>query len=134
MTPPEGRADRVELRGLRVTAVHGVLESERRQGQPFELDLDLELDLATAGASDSLDDTVDYGAVAEAAAAVIAGPPANLLEHLATRVADAVFTAGGRRLRAVTVTVRKLRPPVGAELASAGVTITRTSPDGEPGR
>lgn len=115
----------MELRGLRVTAVHGVLESERRRAQPFEVDLDLELDLAPAGGSDRLDDTVDYGAVTDAAARAIAGPPANLLEHLATRVADAVFEAGGRRLVGVTVTVRKLHPPVEASMRSAAVTIRR---------
>ena len=65
--------DRIELRGIRVMGVHGVLEEERVRAQPFEVDLDVETDLSRAGSSDELGETVDYGAVAEAAAAVVAG-------------------------------------------------------------
>lgn len=117
--------DRIELRGLRVAGVHGVLPEERERAQPFEVDVVLELDLAAAGRSDSLDDTVDYGRVAQAAAGVVSGPHADLLEHLAERVAGAVLEAGAPLARSATVTVRKLRPPVPLDLASAGVTITR---------
>jgi dihydroneopterin aldolase len=55
---------------------------------------------------------------------VVAGERHRLLERLATRIADDV-AAVDPRIRSVTVTVRKLRPPVPADLASAGVTITR---------
>ena len=48
----------------------------------------------------------------------------RLLERLATRIADDVLALDDR-LTSVTVTVRKLRPPVPVDLASAGVTITR---------
>ncbi len=51
----------------------------------------------------------------------------RLLERLATRIADAVLGVDPR-IDTVTVTVRKLRPPVPVDLASAGVTITRPSP------
>jgi dihydroneopterin aldolase len=59
--PPAG--DRIELRGLRVVGRVGVLDLERSQDQPLEVDLELAVYLATAGASDDLADTVDYGAV-----------------------------------------------------------------------
>jgi len=59
--------------------------------------------------------------------AVVAGERHQLLERLATRIADDV-QAVDARIEAVTVTIRKLRPPVPADLASAGVTITRTRP------
>jgi len=81
-------------------------------------------DLATAGASDALGDTVDYAAVALAAQRVVAGERHQLLERLAQRIADDVL-AVDPRMEAVTVTVRKLRPPVPVDLASAAVTITR---------
>ena len=58
--------DRIELRGLRVTARVGVLPIEREQAQPLEVDLDVVVDLAAAGASDDLADTVHYGAVCDA--------------------------------------------------------------------
>jgi dihydroneopterin aldolase len=104
---------------------HGVLEAERRSAQPFEVDLDIDLDMAAAGRSDVLSDTVDYGAVSEAVASVVAGPHADLMEHLAERIATAVLAVAGARARSVTVTLRKLRPPVPVDLASAAVRITR---------
>ena len=118
-----GGGDRIELRGLRVVGTHGVLPEERARAQPFELDLDLEVDLVAAGASDDLGDTVDYGAVAEAAARVVRDETFDLLEALAARVAAAVLADA--RVRAVTVSVRKLRPPVPVDLGSAGVRLTR---------
>jgi dihydroneopterin aldolase len=119
--------DHIELRGLRVVAVHGVLPEERQRPQPFEIDLDIEADLAAAGRSDDLSDTVDYGALTEAVASAAMGPPVNLLEHLAERIAAVVIDLGRPRVRSVTVAVRKLEPPVAADLSSAGVRITRAA-------
>lgn len=117
-------ADLLSLRGLRVLGTHGVLPEERQRAQPFEVDLDIEADLSAAGASDDLTDTLDYGEIAEAAARVVTGEHADLLERLAQRIADAVLDeAPGAS--GVTVTVRKLRPPVPLDLAFAAVTITR---------
>jgi 7,8-dihydroneopterin aldolase/epimerase/oxygenase len=123
------RADVIELRGLRALGVHGVLPEEQHRAQPFEVDVILEVDLRRAGRSDALADTVDYGAVGAAVAAVFSGPHAALLEHLAERVAAAVLTAGAPLATAVTVKLRKTRPPVPFELASAGVTIHRRRDD-----
>jgi dihydroneopterin aldolase len=117
--------DRIELRGLRALGRHGALPEERERAQPFEVDLAMTGDLAAAGASDRLDDTVDYGAVATAVAGVIAGPHAELLERLAEQVAVAAFDVAGNRATAVEVTVRKLRPPVPVELESVAVTVVR---------
>lgn len=115
--------DRIEIRGLRVVGTHGVLREERERAQPFEVDLDIEADLRAAGASDGLEDTVDYGAVTDAVASVVSGRHADLMEHLADRIARAVLATP--RVEAVTVAVRKLRPPVPWDLASAGVRIHR---------
>jgi dihydroneopterin aldolase len=104
---------------------HGVLPAERDQAQPFEVDLDIDADLGDAGRSDDLADTIDYGAVSVAVATVVGGSHANLMEHLAQRIAGAVLDVAGPRARSVTVTIRKLRPPVPVDLASAAVRITR---------
>jgi dihydroneopterin aldolase len=100
------------------------LPEEQDRAQPFEVDLTLAADLARAGATDDLADTVDYGAVAAAVAVVVTGEHHQLLERLATRIADDV-RALDTRIAAVTVTVRKLRPPLPVDLASVGVTVTR---------
>ncbi|MHB8669773.1 MAG: dihydroneopterin aldolase [Acidimicrobiales bacterium] len=122
-------ADQIQLRGLRALGTHGALSAERTQPQPFEVDLDLDAELDRPAATDDLGDTLDYGLVAEAVAGVIGGEPVTLLEHLAERIADAVLAcADGSPLevRSVTVTVRKLRPPVPVDLATAAVRLART--------
>jgi dihydroneopterin aldolase len=115
--------DRIELRGLRATGTHGALPEEQVRAQPFEVDVDLVVDLRPAGQSDDLGDTVDYGAVAEAVERVITRERFQLIERLAERIADEVRRDA--RVESATVTVRKLRPPVPVDLATAAVTITR---------
>jgi dihydroneopterin aldolase len=100
-----------------------VLPEEQVRAQPFEVDLDVELDLSAAAASDALDDTLDYGALAGRVAEIVGDEHYALLERLAGRIAEEVL--GDERVSAVTVTVRKLRPPVPVDLATAGVRITR---------
>jgi dihydroneopterin aldolase len=117
--------DCLQLRALRAVGTHGVLPEERQRAQPFEVDLDIDADLRRAGQSDDLADTIDYGAVSEAVAAIVGGPHADLLEHLAQRIANKVLDVAGPRAESVTVTLRKLRPPVPVDMASAAVRITR---------
>ena len=115
--------DQIELRGLRALGTHGALPEEQVRAQPFEVDVDLLVDLRRPGQSDDLADTVDYGALAEAVERVITRERFQLLERLAERIAEEVRS--DERVEAVTVTVRKLRPPVPVDVASAAVTITR---------
>lgn len=117
--------DRIELRGLRAVGTHGVLAEERDRAQPFEVDLDLAVDLGPAGTSDDLADTVDYGAVADVVAACVSGPRSfALLEALAGHVADEVLDVD-RRITAVTVGLRKLRPPLAVDIDTVGVRVVR---------
>jgi 7,8-dihydroneopterin aldolase/epimerase/oxygenase len=127
---PGRRRDRIELRGLRVVGTHGVLAEEQARAQPFEVDLDLEADLRPAGASDRLEDTIDYGGLSERVAAVVGEERHALLERVAERIAEAALT--DQRVTSVTVTLRKLRPPVPVDLATAGVRLVRHRD--EPGK
>jgi dihydroneopterin aldolase len=119
--------DHIELRGLRVVGTHGVLPEEQVRAQPFEVDLDVGLDLDGASRSDDLADTLDYGELTGQVADVVAGEHHALLERLAGRIAEVVLS--DERVRSVTVTVRKLRPPVAADLGTAAVRLTRSRPD-----
>jgi dihydroneopterin aldolase len=121
-----GEADRIELRGLGLTAVVGVLPEERDRAQPLEIDLDVKVDLSAAGQSDSLEHTVDYGVVCDVIADVAATAQPLLLERLAALVADAVLAVDDR-IESVTVSIRKLRPPVPHALTSSGVRLVRSS-------
>lgn len=115
--------DSIAITGIRGLGVHGALEEEQNRPQPFEVDLELAVDHTTAGESDRLDDTVDYAAVAEAVMRVIESEHHQLLERLATRIAE--VCRADERVQGVTVTVRKLRPPVRALLDHVSVTVER---------
>lgn len=117
--------DRIELRAMRFAGRHGVLAVEAERLQPFEVDVILELDLSSAGNTDDLSRTVDYGALFAAARDVVEGPHVALLETLAERIAAAVL-AGSTPASAITVRVRKLEAPLPGELAWAGVEIRRS--------
>ncbi|HEY5155623.1 MAG TPA: dihydroneopterin aldolase [Acidimicrobiales bacterium] len=116
--------DRIQLRGLRVVGICGALPEERERAQPFEIDLEVEADLATAGRSDDLADTLDYGALAAGVEHLVATGRFTLLEAMAASIADQVLV--DPRAQAVTVTVRKLRPPVPQHLETSGVSIRRS--------
>jgi len=110
------------VHGLEVLGVHGVLPEEQTRAQPFGIDLELETDLAAAGRSDDLSDTVDYGAVIDATVRVVQTERYQLIERLAARVGE--VCRADPRVTGVTVTVRKLRPPVAAVVDHVGVRIT----------
>lgn len=114
----------IELRGLRFDAICGVLPHERTEPQPLELDIDLQADLDVAGSSDDLADTIDYGAACATVERIVTTLEPQLLERLAAVVADALLALDAR-IDAVTVTVRKLEPPVPQVLATSGVTVVR---------
>lgn len=116
-------SDRVRLVGLRVRGHHGVLPAERRDGQEFVVDVALDLDLRPAGASDDLGATVDYGALAERLAAVVAGEPVALLETLASRLADVCLES--LVVRRAEVTVHKPQAPIPVPFADVSVTVVR---------
>ncbi|MCU1495663.1 MAG: dihydroneopterin aldolase [Acidimicrobiaceae bacterium] len=124
-------SDAIELLGLRVLGVHGALASEQEQPQPFELDLIVEADVTRAGRSDDLADTVDYGRLVERASLVVSAEHHQLLESLARAVAETVLETDERVL-GVTVALRKLRPPLPADIASVGVRVTRRRGAGAP--
>lgn len=121
---PTPRSDRVVLRGLRGYGRHGVLESERRLGQSFLVDVAIELDTSRAAETDDVADTVDYSDVAESVLAIIEGEPVALLEKLAQLICDAVLA--NERVQAVDVTVHKPSAPVPAPFDDIAVTIRRT--------
>ncbi len=115
--------DRIALTGIRATGYHGVYPDERRDGQPFIADVTLELSLSGAARSDDVTDTVHYGELADAVAAVLAGEPVNLLETLAQRVADVAL--GDPRVDAAEVTIHKPQAPIAVPFDDVSVTIRR---------
>ena len=117
-------ADRIELRGLTVRGHHGVFEHERTDGQDFVVDITVWIDLAAAAASDELADTLDYGALAQRAADVIAGEPRNLIETVAAELAEGVMT--DERVHAVEVVLHKPNAPIPLAFNDVAVVARRS--------
>jgi dihydroneopterin aldolase len=111
----------VELRGLHVFGRHGVREHEQRDGQDFLFDVDL--DVGERGTSDRIEDAVDYSAVARAVQELSDAHRYDLLEALATAIADELL----RRFDAQRVLVRVTKPAVkpGGLEGVAGVSVSR---------
>jgi dihydroneopterin aldolase len=111
----------VELRGLRVFGRHGVHEHEKRDGQDFLFDVDLAV--GERGASDLLEDAVDYSAVARTVQEVSDAHAYDLLEALAVAVADELC----RRFAAERVVVRVTKPEVrpGGLEGTVSVSVSR---------
>ena len=116
-------ADRIVLAGMRFFGYHGALAEERERGQEFVVDVEVESDLRPAGASDDLDDTVDYRKVYAAVKTVIEGPPKQLLEAVAEEIARRVLAID--RVEGVTVRLRKPSVKLPGPLAYSAVEIAR---------
>lgn len=118
--------DLLSVHGIEVHAHHGVFEHERRDGQPFLIDLGLALDTRQAAATDDLGSTVDYGGLVERVVHAAATEPVDLIETLAQRIADVCL--GDLRVDRVEVTVHKPHAPIQATFSDVALTINRSRP------
>jgi 7,8-dihydroneopterin aldolase/epimerase/oxygenase len=116
--------DRISLLGLRAFGRHGVLPTERADGQTFITDAVLWLDTEQAAASDDLALTVDYGTLAHQLSALVAGEPVALIETLAERLAATCLDHP--RVRQVEITVHKPDAPIGLPVDDVSVHIRRS--------
>jgi dihydroneopterin aldolase len=112
----------VEIRDLRLFGRHGVHGEERERGQDFVFDVELEV--GERGASDRLEDAVDYSEVARAVKEVSDARRFGLLEALATAVADELE----RRFSPRRVRVRVRKPEVQPAGLAGTVSVTVTRP------
>lgn len=121
------RSDRLSIRGLRAFGHHGVLPSERRDGQEFVADVTLGLDTRPAAARDDLSHTVDYAALTDRLSSAISSEPVDLIETLAARLAELCLAE--QRVAWVEVTIHKPAAPVHATVDDVSVTIHRSRHD-----
>lgn len=111
----------LHITGLRCQGAHGAAEGELERQQTFLVDLALTVDISRAATTDSLEDTVDFAALAATIRQVVAGPSRNILETVAVEAARTAF----QRFPAVQVlrfTMRKAEPP-GLDAAEEAVEV-----------
>ena len=115
--------DELAVLGIECFGHHGVFDHERRDGQPFVIDLTLGLDTRTAAESDDLRDTVDYGSLVGRVKTAVESDPVDLIETLAQRIAGVCLL--DNRVQWARVTVHKPDAPIDATFSDVALTITR---------
>ncbi len=103
---------------------HGNKPEEKSLGQRFVVDVVVTADLSQAGASDALEDTIDYGKVYSIVKRTVEGPSLNLIEAVAERICDEVMQISHRIERVETV-VGKPAVPLTGSLDGAEVRLVR---------
>ncbi|MEX3517487.1 dihydroneopterin aldolase [Corynebacterium camporealensis] len=118
-------ADRIELKALECFGYHGVFDEEKREGQPFIVDVTCWLDFAGAAAGDDLEQTVNYAELADVAADIVEGPSRDLIETVATEIAESVIQRFDL-LHAVEVTIHKPQAPIPRTFGDVAVVARRS--------
>ena len=114
--------DRIILEGMQLYGFHGANQDERALGQPYIVDLSVDVDLKKPGASDLLEDTVNYTQLFRAVQSVVEGESKSLLEATAQAIASKIlaeFPVLGVRVR-----LKKPSPPIRSAVVNARFTTS----------
>jgi dihydroneopterin aldolase len=87
--------DIIFLHDLTIETIIGIYDWERKEKQSIILDLDMAADIPAAAHSDSIEDTLNYKAVAKRLIDFVGDSQFQLVETLAERVADIVLNEFG---------------------------------------
>ena len=112
---------KVCIENMRFYARHGVMPQEQVVGGDFLVTLRAEVDMNRAMESDDIADTLNYAALYKLVEHEMT-IPSKLLEHVAGRIAQAVFESFPQ-VTSLDVKVIKQNPPMGADCAGAGVEL-----------
>ena len=82
--------DIIFLHNLKIDAVIGIWDWERKIRQTVVIDLDMAADIRIAAASDSVDDTLNYKLVAKRVQQFVAESEFQLVETLAEKIAGII--------------------------------------------
>ena len=122
--------DRIHIRDLALRCIVGVYPEERREKQDVVLNITLYADLRPAGASDRLEDTVDYKKIKQGILALVDAMSPVLIEHLAERVA--ALCLQDTRVQGVEVMVDKPGALRFARSVAVHIFRKRSNHDGQP--
>ncbi|MFT4585360.1 MAG: dihydroneopterin aldolase [Gammaproteobacteria bacterium] len=113
--------DMIYLHGLSLETLIGVWEWERKAKQTIVLDLDIGIDITGAAGSDSIEETVDYQAVATRLVKLSEDSSFRLVEAFAAAIADILIL----EFKVAWVRVRLNKQGALREARSVGVIIER---------
>lgn len=112
----------IKVENICVYAYHGCLKEETAIGSDYRLDLKVKADLQKSANSDVLSDTVDYVLLNAIVVEEMATPSA-LLEHVAKRILDRIFTED-KLVTIATVAVSKINPPISGDVEMVTIELT----------
>ena len=84
--------DIIFLNNLKIDTVIGIFDWERRIKQTVVIDLEMGADIRKAAASDHIDDTLNYKAVAKRLIQFVGDAQYQLVETLAEKIAEIILT------------------------------------------
>jgi dihydroneopterin aldolase len=119
-------SDVIFLHDLRIETVVGIWEWERRIRQTISIDLEMGADIRRAAATDRIEDTLNYKAVAKRVQEFVGNSDFQLVETLAERVAALVLDEFG----VPWIRVRINKPGAIRGARDVGVVIRRDRSDG----
>lgn len=111
----------VFVKGLEISACHGVNPEEKVTPQPFVFDAEMEEDISLAAASDGLADAVNYSEVCKIITGVAQSGCFNLIEKLVWECAFAVLEKFP--VNRICLTVNKPQAPMKRKFESVGVRL-----------
>lgn len=118
--------DKIRLTGVQAYGYIGVFPQEKELGQLFTVDVELEMDLSAAGKTDELSSTLDYVAVHRTIIGVFSEKKANLVEHVAERLAEKLLCLSG--VKSARIVVYKPHVPVSGFIGQFSIEIVRHNP------
>jgi dihydroneopterin aldolase len=119
-------SDVIFVHDLRIETVVGIWEWERRIRQTISIDLEMGADIRRAAATDRIEDTLNYKAVAKRLQEFVGNSDFHLVETLAERVAALVLDEFG----VPWIRVRINKPGAIRGARDVGVVIRRDRSDG----
>ena len=114
--------DTVRIERLELDCVIGINPWERLTKQRITIDIEINTDLSAAGASDAIEDTINYRTISKAVTSEVEESSYGLVEALAERVAEICLE--DERAQSVEITVRK--PGAVRKADAVGVIIRRS--------
>ncbi|MBF0220008.1 MAG: dihydroneopterin aldolase [Gammaproteobacteria bacterium] len=87
--------DIIFLHDLRIETIIGIYDWEREEKQLVTFDLEMAGDVSAAAATDAIEDTINYKAVAKRLISFVGESQFNLVETLAERVAAIILEEFG---------------------------------------
>ena len=117
--------DCIKIKNLEVFARHGVYSEERSLGQKFIVSAALYADLRTAGRSDELEESIDYGKICHSIKNIVEKETFKLIEAVAENLAERLLMENPA-LEKVWIEIKKPWAPVVMHLETVSVDIERS--------